>query len=184
MFGVKVQPRPAAEAEPLEERLIALGRRYDAAPVFPAESLRLLEAGGFHRRFAPVAAGGCRFPDVRARLAAMFDDLRFVGRCDLSVGRLYEGHVNALLLFERHADPDQLDWLATALDLRAWFGVWATEPPPGVRIIEDKRPSLHGIKSFASGAGGLSYALVTVAPPHGDMRLVIVPAYDGARADG
>ena len=96
------------------------------------------------------------------------------------MGRLYEGHVNALLLFDWYARPDQLAWLSEALDGGAWFGVWATEPKPGVRLLDD---GLAGAKSFASGAGGLSFALVTAAVEGDDRRLVVVPADQDARTD-
>jgi len=165
----------------LASQLAELGRRYDAAPLFPADSLHLLVEAGLHRRFAPVEAGGTAWCDEAARYAAVADALRFVGRADLSVGRLYEGHVNAMLLFGWLADPAQLAWLSAALDRRAWFGVWATEPAPGVRISSDG--TLVGAKNFASGAGGLGYAIVTAAQDGARRRLVIVPADDRGRAD-
>jgi alkylation response protein AidB-like acyl-CoA dehydrogenase len=160
--------------------LSALGARFDAAPLFPADSLRLLHAAGYHRRFAPISAGGYPFPDERARFAEMRSALRTVGRGDLSIGRLFEGHVNALLLFGWYGTYGQLSWLNHALDRGAWFGVWATEPTPGTALVSGK---LTGAKVFASGAGGLDYALVTAAIEGGDGRLVVVPANEPARAD-
>ncbi|MFL9841890.1 acyl-CoA dehydrogenase family protein [Sphingomonas sp. ST-64] len=167
----------------VESRLAELGARYDAAPRFPVASLAVLREAGVHRRFAPGAAGGEVFSDAEARNAAMARTLREVGRGDLSVGRLYEGHVNALALFDWYASARQHDWLRDALDRGAWFGVWATEAPPGVRIAPDDPPVLRGAKVFASGAGGLDFALVTAAVPDRDRRLVVVPANDEGRAD-
>ena len=161
-------------------RLSALGARFDAAPLFPADSLRLLHVAGYHRRFAPVAAGGDLFPDERARFAEMRDALRAVGRGDLSIGRLFEGHVNALLLFGWYGTAGQVSWLNHALDRGAWFGVWATEPTPGTALVSGE---LTGAKVFASGAGGLDYALVTAAVEGSDRRLVVVPANEPSRAD-
>jgi alkylation response protein AidB-like acyl-CoA dehydrogenase len=111
---------------------------------------------------------------------ALFDDLRRVGRADLSVGRLFEGHVNALALFDWYGSPDQKAWLGAVLDRGGWFGVWATEAQPGVRILGDR---LTGAKMFATGAGGLDFAIVTAQPDEGARRLVVVPADDPARAD-
>jgi alkylation response protein AidB-like acyl-CoA dehydrogenase len=164
------------------DRLAQLGPRYDAAPLFPGESLRILQDAGFHGRFAPDRAGGERFTDEQTRYANMRDALRLVGRGDLSVGRLYEGHVNALLLFEWYATTQQIAWLGEALDRGAWFGVWATEPPPGVRLSDGDPPMLFGAKIFASGAGGIDYALVTVAAERG-RRIAIIQANDPDRAD-
>jgi alkylation response protein AidB-like acyl-CoA dehydrogenase len=145
--------------------------------------MRVLKDAGYHRRFSPAICGGDVFADPQARAAHMARALREVGRGDLSVGRLYEGHVNALLLFDWYATQTQLGWLARALNAGAWFGVWATEPQPGVRLELRHPPALCGEKMFASGAGGLDYALVTAAVDGSDRRLVIVPANEIDRAD-
>lgn len=171
------------ESADIIEQLASLGARFDAAPRFPAESLRLLQSAGFHRRFAPVAAGGEAFADERSRFAALRDTLRIVGRGDLSVGRLYEGHANVMLLFGWYGTERQIAWLAQALDRGAWFGIWATEPPPGVRLVPGDPPTLDGPKMFASGAGGLNYTLITAATEDTGRRLVLVPANDPDRAD-
>ena len=160
--------------------LATLGERYDAAPGFPAESLAFLVRTGWQRRFAPRALGGL----ANGPSEPLFDALRVIGRGDLSVGRLFEGHVNALALFDSYASPDQLDWLDAELTRGAWFGVWATEPAPGVAVIEGADgPILSGAKSFASGAGGIDYAIVTARPPAGERPIVVIPANDPARTD-
>ena len=164
-------------------RLASLGARYDAAPNFPAESMAVLIRSGHYRRFAPQACGGEAFDDDAARNHAMAEALREVGRGDLSIARLYEGHINALLLFDWYGTSQQQDWLTQALDQAAWFGVWATEATPGVRLTHAAGPALVGQKMFASGAGGLDYALVTAACQGHDRRLVIVPANEEKRTD-
>lgn len=164
------------------DRLAEHGARYDAAPYFPVDSLAALIESGHHRRFAPNACGGEAFATEAARAHAMATALRQVGRGDLSIGRLYEGHVNAMSLFDWYGTPDQHAWLTQVLDRGAWFGVWATEPSPGVRLADEGAKSLIGEKMFASGAGGLDYALVTAAS-EAARRLVIVPANETTRAD-
>jgi alkylation response protein AidB-like acyl-CoA dehydrogenase len=173
----------ASDQTDIVDRLAMLGARYDAAPNFPSDSLAALIESGHHRRFAPQLCGGDIFENETARARAMAKALREVGRGDLSIGRLYEGHVNALSLFDWYAAPDQLEWLAQVLDHGAWFGVWATEPAPGVRLAGGATLSLIGEKMFASGAGGLDYALVTAACEDVARRLVIVPAKEKARTD-
>lgn len=164
----------------LDGRLAALGARYDASPRHPAESLSLLAGQGWGRRFAPVESGGTAYESPEAKALALMDALRCVGRADLSVGRLFEGHVNALALFDWYADPTQKSWLGAVLAQSGWFGVWATEPPPGVCLVGDR---LQGAKMFATGAGGLEHAVITVRPEEGERQLIVVPANDAARAD-
>ncbi|MET0239199.1 MAG: acyl-CoA dehydrogenase family protein, partial [Sphingobium sp.] len=177
-------PTPVSRAEAILPALATLGVRYDAAPIFPVESMKLIAAVGLHRTFAPAQSGGEAFADRHAQILCMMSVLRIVGRADLSVGRLYEGHVNALALLDWYGSPTQKAALGQSLAMGAFYGMWATEPPPGVRIVETgDGPVLHGAKSFATGAGGLAHAIVTAQPAEGARRLVVVPADDPARAD-
>ena len=170
--------------DPLVGALARLGERYDRERAHPADSIALLVEAGLLHRFAPVESGGEAFADAADRHHAMFDALRRVGRGDLSVGRLFEGHVNAMALFGWYATARQKDWLRGALDRGAAFGVWATEPAPGVALVDTPAGrALDGAKSFASGAGGIGYAIVTVQPESGDRRLAIVGADDLSRTD-
>lgn len=173
-----------ARAASIGDRLAALGARYDAAPLYPLDSMALLIDAGLHLTFAPVASGGERFADPVARHQAMMDVLRHVGRADLSIGRLFEGHVNALELLGWYGSDAQRRVLGRNLAAGAIYGVWASEPPPGVALVEaDGRTTLRGEKFFASGAGGITQAVVTVQPASGKGRLALVPADDPARAD-
>lgn len=167
----------------LPEQLAQLGERYDAASLFPTDSLALIAAAGLHRRFAPPDAGGERFGNEAARYDAMLTALCDVGRGDLSTGRLFEGHVNAMLLFDWYGSHDQKQWLRGQLDQGAWFGVWATEPLPGVQIEGSDSFRLTGAKCFASGAGGINWSLATAAQEGAERRLAIVRADDPARTD-
>jgi len=175
---------PQERALAIVSELAQFGARYDAAPVFPIESLNLLRNVGLHRTFAPEKAGGEVFANRHHQYTCMLSVLRIVGRGDLSVGRIYEGHVNAMLLFAWFGTPDQHSILHQKLSTGAFYGVWATEPSPGVRLITQGHDrSLEGAKSFATGAGGLDHAIVTAQPEAGYRRLVIADASDGARAD-
>ncbi|MFT6428030.1 MAG: alkylation response protein AidB-like acyl-CoA dehydrogenase, partial [Brevundimonas sp.] len=179
MTALETTPTASSPLE-LEVRLAALGARYDAAPRYPADSLTLLASEGWGRRFAPVQSGGTAYDEPIHKALALMDALRSVGRSDLSVGRLFEGHVNALALFDWYADPAQKAWLGKVLAQGAWFGVWATEPPPGVRLVGAR---LQGAKMFATGAGGLDYAIITAQPEQGERELIVVPANAPERAD-
>ena len=178
MTALETTPTASSPLE-LEVRLAALGARYDAAPRYPAESLTLLASEGWGRRFAPVQSGGTAYDDTVQKALALMGALRSVGRSDLSVGRLFEGHVNALALFDWYADPAQKAWLGKVLAQGAWFGVWATEPPPGVRLVGDR---LQGAKMFATGAGSASRGAIGVVVVFGVLvstllSLFVVPAF-------
>ncbi|WP_454797999.1 acyl-CoA dehydrogenase family protein [Novosphingobium lindaniclasticum] len=177
---------PVERAAGIASRLADLGAGYDAAPAFPAESIRCLVSAGLHCDFAPPASGGMTFSNAVDRQFALMNVLRIVGRADLSLGRLYEGHVNALALFGWYGSARQHARLRRDLEHGAFYGVWATEPQPGVSIAfrDGGSYALKGSKCFASGAGGLANAIVTAQAPGSALRqLVIVPANDPARAD-
>ncbi|GLI99810.1 acyl-CoA dehydrogenase family protein [Sphingobium sp. BS19] len=175
---------PVVRAKAILPQLAELGARYDAAPIFPVDSMKVLAAADLHRTFAPVESGGVAFADAASRNLCMMSVLRIVGRADLSVGRLYEGHVNAVTLFDWYGSAAQKVDLGQKLNRNAFYGVWATEPQPGVRIsASDGVDMLEGAKSFATGAGGLAYAVITAQPADGSRRLVVVPADQAERAD-
>lgn len=95
-----------------------------------------------------------------------------VGEGDLSAGRIFEGHVNAVWLVKRFAKGAALDAAISALDGGAVLGVWNTDAPDApLRLVND---ILDGKKNFASGADGLTHAIVTVTQSEG-RRMLLVP---------
>lgn len=177
-------PSSALHFAMISARLAEYGARYDAEPAYPAESVALLVRSGLAATFAPPECGGAAFADDAAENAALLDCLRLVGRADLSLGRIYEGHVNALKLFAWYGSKAQKIRLADDLAAGRMFGCWATEPEPGVMLAADPFGwRLTGAKRFATGAGGLDFAIVTARPAEGERRLAIVPADLADRAD-
>jgi len=152
---------------------------------FPTEDVADLASRGLLAAPVPSRAGGAGLgeePGAR-RLAAV---LRLVGYGSLALGRLYEGHVNALQLVARYGAEDQRDRLFDDARAGHLFGVWNTEPPGGGLALEDGADGmgLAGVKTFASGAGFVTRALVTSRGPGGSGTLMlVVPLEPGTRAD-
>jgi len=160
------------------------GARYDAAPRFPKDAVERLRTLGLLRLFAPTQSGGERFADARHENRVLTNALRLVGRADLSLGRIFEGHVNALKLFAWFGSAEQKVRLGASLIAGGIYGVWATEAAPGVALERDGDGwHLTGLKVFATGAGGIGHAVVTAHGPGGDTQLVVVPANLPERAD-
>ena len=152
---------------------------------FPAEDVADLARLGLLAAPVPSMAGGAGLgeePGAR-RLAAV---LRLVGYGSLALGRLYEGHVNALQLVALYGGPEQRERLFADARDGHLFGVWNTEPPEGGLTLEDGAGGLRlaGVKTFASGAGYVTRALVTSRGPGGSGTLMlVVPLEPGTRAD-
>ncbi len=123
---------------------------------------------GLRARLAALDAerGGLDDPADEAALLALLRLLYRVGREDLPLGRLFEGHVDATQIVARYGDAAQRARLAAAVHAGAVLGMWNADLP-GEPLRLDDGGRLSGGKSFASGAGLLSHALVTVEAPGG-----------------
>lgn len=98
--------------------------------------------------------------------------LALIGRGDLSVGRIFEGHVNALWLIQRYGSTSQKVRYNAIVKSGGLLGVWNTDDPNAP--LQFDRLQLKGKKSFASGVDGLDWAIVTVDGDAG-REMIVVP---------
>lgn len=133
----------------------------DADASFPATELAALASASLFVAPLPRAAGGLGWGTEPVGAAPLARALRRIGRASLPVGRLYEGHVNALRLVFRHGTPAARS--AAVRDARAGllFGVWNTPDPHGPPLTLDATGRLAGRKVLCSGAGFVARAVVT-----------------------
>jgi len=144
-------------------RLALLARRLDAPDVssgpedlWPAAGLDRLRTSPFWLAGLPVEQGG---PPMQH--GELMDLMRLVGRASLPLGRLFEGHVNALLLVSAYGTSAQAGRAAQDAVAGHLFGVWNTEGPDGVRLLDDGL-RLEGAKTFASGGRHVTRPLLPV----------------------
>ncbi|MBU8537831.1 acyl-CoA dehydrogenase family protein [Falsiroseomonas tokyonensis] len=193
MRGLHRLPDPVVLRDPAAAMLDALR---DAAPVIRAEAAGLDEDGSFPQgglaalRQAgllaaplPVGMGGAGLGTSPDGALPLTNALRLIGRASLPLGRVFEGHVNALRLVLRHGSPAQAE--AAARDARQGrlFGVWNTDGF-GEAPLALADGVLRGRKILCSGAGWVERALVTAreaaeAPP----QMLLVALAPGERAD-
>ncbi len=151
----------------------------------PIEDVAALHAAGLLRAPLPIASGGLGLGTEPTGAGALATTLRLLGRASQPLGRLYEGHVNALRLILRHATPAQS--AAAARDALAGhlFAVWNTDAPDGTALRLDLGGNrLTGRKILCSGAGFAARALVTArAEPADPPQLLLVPLPPRQRAD-
>lgn len=93
------------------------------------------------------------------------------GRRDLPLGRLFEGHVDALQIVTRYGSSDQAVAARQAARAGAVFGVWNADLHGDPLRWDGER--IAGGKAFASGAGVISHALVSVDAEAGRQLLLI-----------
>ena len=155
----------------------------DRAPAFPCDAFGKLGASGVLGATLP-GRGGQRIP--------FLDELRLVrdvSRADGSVGRILDGHFNAV---ERLAVacPEVLDEgeRSAIAAGELLLGVWGADPAPGegepARLRCDAGTlTVHGVKTFCSGAGGVQRALVLARDEAEEHRLVYVDLSRGVSVD-
>ena len=169
-------PAEAAAAQ-LAPRLAAQAPHSDVEGGFPAQEFDWLRAAGLLAAPLPSALGGQGLAAPENTLA-LLSTLRHIGRGNLAVGRVYEGHANALQLAQRFGEAAQIGrWAEDALAGHL-FGVWNTEAQDGVRLepLPAGRYRLHGSKTFGSGAGHVTRPLLTGALPDGGWQMLILRA--------
>ena len=172
----------AATAAELAETLFAGAAERDDAAVFPSAALRLLHDADLMLAPFPSRLGGTGLvePESTDALAAV---LRSIGGGDLSVGRLYEGHVNAVALVARHGTRAQLESLSEDVRAGAMSGVWNAEgAEPATLAREEAGWRLRGRKILASGSGSVTRPLVPVGCD-GSTVMVMPRLVAGERAD-
>ncbi|WP_310395923.1 acyl-CoA dehydrogenase family protein [Hymenobacter sp.] len=168
----------AAAAE-MAPRLFAQAAETDVVGAFPQQEFRWLRATGLLTATLSTALGGAGL-DLAAATLPLLRMLQHIGRGNLAVGRIYEGHLNALLLIQQFGRAAQVARYAADARAGRLFGVWNTEDPAaGVQLeaLANGRYRLRGAKTFASGAGHLARPLISGALPDGQgWQLFVLPA--------
>ena len=164
-----------AAAAGIHPVLMAEAAQVDPTGALPGRSLDLLRSCGLLAAPVPESAGGAGLnaPQFRPQLLQL---LAHLGRGSLPVGRIFEGHVNALALVEAFASRHEAArWFADAAAGHL-FAVWNTEDAAGLKIVVEPAGAwqLQGAKTFASGAGAVTRALVTARDPSGGWQMLIV----------
>ena len=143
---------------------------------FPQAALDALRRSGWWGAGLPRRVGG---PGLDA--CELLGLLQAVGRASLPLGRLFEGHVNALALVSAYADAEQTRRTAQDAQRGHLFGVWNTEAHDGLRLIcppEGSAPlMLQGAKTFASGGLHVTRPLLPAEGP-GGRQLVLLRTED------
>ncbi len=147
-------------------RKTAHERDAEPSPAFPEAAFIELERAGA-TTFNAVPGRG------RPPAADELRLVREVARADGAVGRIFDGHLNAIERLIVQGPPELAERELAAIsrcELRA--GVWGGDPvagegPPATVIARGGKQFLRGVKTFCSGAGGIHRALVLGRPEDG-----------------
>ena len=149
---------------------------HDADGAFPIEDIDELHREGLLLAPFPAAQGGEGLgvgePDRLRRV------LTTIGHGSLTLGRLFEGHVNAVALTSRYGSYANLRLLWQEAQAGRPSGVWMAGPP--LRMERDGgRLVLRGGKILCSGAGQFRRPLI--AADHDGGSQLAIPLIDPPR---
>ncbi|PSN13575.1 acyl-CoA dehydrogenase [filamentous cyanobacterium CCT1] len=150
----------------------------DQPGAFPVEAFERLAEEGFLVAPLRQPLGGCGLGIDAATTYDLLRSLKHIGRGNLAVGRVYEGHVNALQIIQTFGTAEQVERYGQAVrDRHKIFGVWNAEDAEGLSIVPlgNGRYRLEGAKTFCSGAGYVERPFVNGKLPDGRWQMAIVP---------
>jgi alkylation response protein AidB-like acyl-CoA dehydrogenase len=185
-FTPVAQDLAVSDRLPLADALAALAveaNQHDCNGADPAALVRPLVEAGVFRDVLPEPFGAGLATEA-SKVAGLHDLLRRVGGANLSAGRLFEGHVNAVKLVFAFGDERQRAEVRDGVLAGDLMGVWNAEAPPGVRL-ESKagRLVLQGSKIYASGVGLLRRPLITARDVDGAVQITAPKAAGTAPFD-
>lgn len=166
-----------AAAAAVAEQCATNAATVDAEGSIPSEEFGWLHEAGLLRAALRRDLGGAGFGVEPGTTLPMLRMLKEIGRGNLSVGRIFEGHVNALWLVQTYGTPAQIEQYANDVHSGHVFAVWNTEAGDGVKIVPkgNGRFLLQGAKTFGSGAGLVTRPFANGALPDGSWQMCIVP---------
>ncbi len=107
---------------------------------------------------------------------ALLEALSWIGFGNLAVGRLMEGHLNALLLVSRFGTVQQYESARELAGDGKLFGVWNTGEAEPVRLLlQDDTLQMRGRKTFGSGAALVQRPIVTADLAGKGWQMTLVP---------
>jgi len=131
----------------------------DQNPDGPRTEFRWLRACGALQLVLPGNLLDFNHPNTPLLLKLLKD----VGKANLSVGRIFEGHINTLYLIHLYATKRQREqWYAGVIEHGHLFGIWNTQDQDALTFEKNENIlELKGCKTFCSGATLVNRALIT-----------------------
>ncbi len=145
---------------------------------FPIETFKKIAENKLLSAPLPRKFGGFGLGLENGTTQVLLELLKSFGRGNLVVGRVFEGHYNALLLLKLFGTDEQFRrYTAEIIEENKMFGVWNTEAADGVKIesLGGGKYLLKGAKTFATGVDFVMRPLVNGTMPDGGWQMCVVP---------
>ena len=142
----------------------------DRDGAFPTEDIQNLHHLGLLHAPFPVTQGGDGLGIGRPE--SLREVLQTLGKGSLALGRLYEGHVNAVALVTRYGTAANLKLLRQEADAGRPSGVWMAGE--SLRLVRGEAGGLvlHGRKILCSGSGHFTRPLIAAEYEGGSVMVI------------
>jgi alkylation response protein AidB-like acyl-CoA dehydrogenase len=162
-----------AQARRFADAVAAEAATTDRMAIIPDSIWMAFDASGLGTCALPTKFGGCDLWETRHG-EMLCSILRMLGAADLSIARLFEGHVNAIGLVCRYGTAEQIADLANDVAAGALSAVWGADDAIGLKAATGEGSTvLQGRKILASGAGFVTRPLVTASGPDGQQMYLL-----------
>ncbi len=148
--------------------------------------LQRLNESGALRACLPKKLGGSNWALTKSEdeTKAAFDFLRRLGKANLSLARLFEGHLHAVRLIELFAENRLRKNIFSKVKEGALLGVWGASLNQPLRFttLPNGKIKLHGVKRLVTGLGMVEFAIIRLRNNDSDCdQLAVVDVTDTAR---
>ncbi|MGL5837129.1 MAG: acyl-CoA dehydrogenase family protein [Sphingorhabdus sp.] len=173
ILSAKCDKLDQAALDNVEHAIAVDAETVDIAGTFPQDAIGLMaEVGLLEWPFWETGRGIGPLDEPLA-LSAL---LTRIGRASLTVGRLFEGHVNGAILIKTYGNYRQNRIVATEAANGRMTGVWNAERGAGLIARRDRGGwRIDGMKIFCSGAGSIRRPVVTVRTADTSDILMMLP---------
>jgi alkylation response protein AidB-like acyl-CoA dehydrogenase len=160
--------------------LSALAPTLDSGNSSLGASIEVLRDAGLLAAPLPYSLGGQNWAADDDNSIQLHDILFALGSVDLSVARVFEGHVNALRLIGLYGSRVMQTATWSVAKEGALFGVWGADGSHPVRI---NGPVLQGEKIYCSGLNHVQYAVILAKNKHHKTQMVLSDVDQPSRSD-
>jgi alkylation response protein AidB-like acyl-CoA dehydrogenase len=155
-------------------------QRLDRNAGFPTEDVEALVHAGAIGAVVPTLMGGLGIGTEAARAQATASVLSLIGSGSIALGRIYEGHLNAIRLVMRNGNEAQRRLAANDARAGQLHALWVTDGASPLRYTpRGSAIELSGEKQFCSASGHATRAVVTAMSPDGETHLLLLPLNRG-----